>query len=51
MNSDNEAYIDFESLAPDSENDNVINAGDDFYICEVKKTVAEGKIISVMDSE
>lgn len=39
MNSGNESYIDFEFLEPINHND-IINAGDFFYICEGMKRVA-----------
>ncbi len=46
MNSSNEFHIDFEFLAPNDHND-ILNAGDVFYICEEVKCVAEGTVISV----
>ena len=46
MNSNNEAYIDFEFLSPFC-NHNLIEIGDAFYICEGSKIVAEGEVISV----
>lgn len=48
MNSSNESYIDFEFLMPIDHND-IINAGDTFYICEGTKCVAEGVVVSVKE--
>lgn len=46
MNSNNESYIDFEFLNP-IDHDDILTAGDVFYICEGTHTVAEGVIISI----
>ena len=48
MNSSNESHIDFEFLMPINHND-IIDAGDVFYICEGMKRVAEGVVISVKE--